>query len=268
MKQKNYVDAQNDLEKAYAVFPDSPEIACNLVICNYMNVNTDKMFQLMNEIVIKKMEFQDDKLFQELQNIYDETNLLYSFPEEFMNNYDKISKIQEEDRIAELYKYLYEYPDNHYIKVLLADILFDLKAYDKCEELISELMDAFPENVQIVMFYASILREKGEFDKAEQKCMQFLEKNYQSSYVLSALSRIELKRFNDQKALEYMEKAYSFQPDDIGVLMNLARAYYYNNMEEELNSTMEKVLNHSQARSYQKEIQELNDIISGKVQWR
>lgn len=268
MKEKNYVDAQNELEKAYAIFRDSPEITGNLVICNYMNVNTTEMFQLMDEIVTKKMKFHDDKLFQELSDIYYETYLLYDFPEEFLNNYDKISEMQDEDRITELNKYLQKYPDSHYIKILIAEILYDQKKYEKCEELVNQLMEHFPENVQIAMFHAAILREKGEFDKAEQKCMQFLEKNNQSAYILSSLSILELKRYNDKKALEYVEKAYSLQSDKFYILLDLARAYYYNNMEEELNTTMKEILNHPEAESYQEEMQKVKDIISGFIQWR
>ena len=118
------------------------------------------------------------------------------------------------------------------------------------------------------MFHAAILREKGEFDKAEQKCMQFLEKNNQSAYILSSLSILELKRYNDKKALEYVEKAYSLQSDKFYILLDLARAYYYNNMEEELNTTMKEILNHPEAESYQEEMQKVKDIISGFIQWR
>ena len=174
--------------------------------------------------------------------------------------------MQDEDRITELNKYLQNI--RCYIKILIAEILYDQKKYEKCEELVNQLMEHFPENVQIAMFHAAILREKGEFDKAEQKCMQFLEKNNQSAYILSSLSILELKRYNDKKALEYVEKAYSLQSDKFYILLDLARAYYYNNMEEELNTTMKEILNHPEAESYQEEMQKVKDIISGFIQWR
>lgn len=268
MNQNNYVDAQNNLEKAYEIFPDSPEISGNLTICTYMNVDMSLLFQLMDEIVTKELEFKDEKLYQRLQDIYDEFDLMYGIPDEFLDNYEEIFEMSDEMRIKELNKYLQAYPDNNYIKISIADILFDQKQYDKSEELINEVLDAIPNNIIATMFRVAIQRERGQFDEAEKKCIQLLQENQQSTYVLSSLSRVELKRYNDKKSLEYMEKAYSFEPDEINVLIDLARTYYYNNKEKELNTTIDKIMQHPMAEGYEPEIQILNDIITGKTQWR
>ena len=133
------------------------------------------MFQLMDEIVTKKMKFHDDKLFQELSDIYYETYLLYDFPEEFLNNYDKISEMQDEDRITELNKYLQKYPDSHYIKILIAEILVWSKKYEVWR--ISQSINGTlpPENVQIgTMFHAAILREKESLIKQNRNACNSL----------------------------------------------------------------------------------------------
>jgi len=144
IEQKNYVYAEGYLEKAYAIFPDSPEIAGNLTVSYYKNNETDKVFQLLDEMYYKKMAFEDDLLFQKLDNISNEYSLVYNIPEEFESIYSQIFQMQEDDKLEELNKLYEKYPDNIFIKLSIANILFDKKQFDECEELVQQVMQSVP----------------------------------------------------------------------------------------------------------------------------
>lgn len=264
MKEKRFIDAERLLEKAHSLIPHSPSIMSNLAICCHMNLHLDRELELLNEMYEKKMNYSDQKL----ADIVDQINIFFDIPEEFGLNFEQIMAMEEEQRLLTLQEYSKKFPDSLYIKYALANALYGKGQYDDSEALLKQVLQKIPEYIPVGTSLAAIERERGNFEASEKKLLEQLELNRQSTFVLSSFSRLELKRFNDKKSLEYMETAYALEPESIDVLIDLARSYYYNQMDQNLSKLMETIQNHPEAGDHQADIQELKDIIEGTVQWR
>lgn len=266
--QKNYVTAEKHLREVNIAFPNSPEVVSNLAISLYANNKYEDAMKLIDFIIDKKMEFKDHSLYQKVQGIVDEVDLLYATPDEFTSQYQEITALSADEQIKRLETFEAQFPDYLYIKYMLADLLFDEKQFDRCEKLVQEIHDQIPDNVVTQIFMVAIYREKGDFEKAESIALNALENNHESAYILNTLARLELKRMNDTKALEYVNRAAQYAPDEFDTLLEQARVYYYNHMETELKEVLEKINAHADKETYQEEITKVMDIIEGKTQWR
>lgn len=264
MEDKRFIDAEKLLEQAYAFVPNSSSITGNLAVCCHMNLHHARETELLTEMYEKNMDYPNQKVV----DIVNQLNVLYDIPEEYIQNYEQINAMDEDELLTTLQEYVQSFPDCTYIKMQLASLLYEKEQYDASEELMRQALQKLPGYIPCETYFAARDREKGNFEASEKKLMELLEQNRQSTYVLSSLSRLELKKFNDEKALEYMETAFALEPDEINVLVDLARSYHYNHMEQERDKLMETILNHPEAASYQAEIQEVRDIIQGTVQWR
>ena len=264
MEDKRFIDAEKLLEQAYALIPNSPSITGDLAICCHMNLHLEREVELLNEMYEKNMDYPN----QRLVDVVNQVNVFFDIPEEYAQNHEQIMAMDEDELLVTLEEYCEKYPDNLYIEYELASLLYKKGQYDDSQVLMRQVAFKLPGYIPLETFLAAIERERGNYEASEKKLVELLELNRQSTYVLSSFSRLELKRFNDNKSLEYMEAAYALEPDSIDVLIDLARSYYYNQMDQELSKLMEKILNHPDAASYQDDIQEIRGIIDGTVQWR
>lgn len=268
MDEKRFLDAEMLLENAYALIPNSSLIAGNLAICCHMNVHQVRELNLYDEMYQKEMVFKDSVLFEKLNTYNNMFISIFNVPDEYAENYAQIEAMDDHERLMKLEELSVKYPECMLIKMRLADVLFDQQQFDRTEVLVAEALANTPGYIPFEVFQAAVYREKGQFQAAEEKLMGLLEQNIQSSYVLCCLSRLELKRNNDDKAMEYAQAAYDLEPEDLGVMIDYALSLHFNHMEQELSKTLEKIANHPEAESYTKDIQWLKDIIDGTTNWR
>lgn len=266
--QHAYVTAEENLKLALAQYPDSPEILSNLTIAYHENGKTQDAMVVYDKMADKQMEVEDKAVFQRITAIADEVSQVYNIPEAYMNEHAGVMALPENERVTKLRGYVVQYPDSVYIRYFLADVLFDTQDFDGAKLYIDGILQMVPDYIPAISFLAAIHREKGDYDKAIEICNSLLRRNSESVFALSALSRIELKRFNDAKSLEYMEKALDIDPDDLGTLIDLAMSYFYNNRQQELSATLQKIEAHPDKAYYADEVQKLMDIIEGRLQWR
>lgn len=83
------------------------------------------------------------------------------------------------------------------------------------------------------MFQATTYRELGKYNEAVEYCNKALNNNIEDIGAYITLSKLELKRRNNAKGLEYAKIAYEMDKEDPIVVANLALAYHFNNLLNE-----------------------------------
>lgn len=141
MHEHNYIDAENELQQAYNIFPLSSEIIGNLAISAYKNNNIEKLFTLLDIMYTYEISINNEELFKKVSDINDAINEIFNIPEEFIYSFEDINQMQPDDMIAELNKYIEKYPDSTFIKIHLANILFDTEQYDDSETIVQQVFE-------------------------------------------------------------------------------------------------------------------------------
>jgi tetratricopeptide (TPR) repeat protein len=96
----------------------------------------------------------------------------------------------------------------------------------------------------------------GNYEDAMSYCNQVLNINVESPDAYASLAKIELLRSNNEKALEYIKKAYEIEPNNLSILEILADAYHNNNMIDKRDEISDKIMNHPDLNKEDKDYNE------------
>lgn len=105
-----------------------------------------------------------------------------------------------------------------------------------------------------------LYRQQGQLDLARQSYLKAISLVPDNAEVFSSLVVIELIEGNDEKAVEYGEKAWALRKDYPSIPANLAIAYHYQGNRQK----RDEFYQHARRLGYH-DLQAIQDIFSGKV---
>jgi tetratricopeptide (TPR) repeat protein len=153
---------------------------------------------------------------------------------------------EELSRIAQIYldgdtevaldqmdEYLNKHPDNDLAWTIKGNILTDIGMNADAMEAYEKAVSINKNNYQALTAMGILYGDNEQYDQ-QLECYQkalTIKPDYAQAY--SSIAIVELKKHNDQKALELAIKAYNYDKEDAVIAANLAIIYHYNNMEKE-----------------------------------
>lgn len=263
-KAKKYLTAVNEYKKVLEKYPNSELAIGRLFIAYY---KSDKIYEAAEAISkIAGRESKKEDLVNEINQVADRMASLYYPSEELSQILSKHQNAQPEEIISVLKPYVNKNPNDLMGAYYLADKLFDVKKFDESEQLVMGILKSYPDFNAGYLFLAAVCREKGQYERGLDYCQKVLEQNIESAQAYVSMSRIELKRHQDEQGLQLAEKAYSLDSDNAHVIANLALAYHYNGMLEERDRIFDLFKKHKGFNEY--DLNFLTSIFSGEVKWR
>lgn len=262
---RNIVTAIKEYKKVEGIYPDSMPVIESLSINYFYNNQVSRSYDYLQRVVGK--EASSDEALVKVNKVIEKMSKLYIPGEKFYNllegNNIKNKSLIEKKYILE--QYIEENPDDLYAKSYLSNIYYDLNEYSQAEKFLLEIIGKYPDFIEGLLLISSINRNTGNYEKAISYINKIFEINRESADGYSALSLIELKRFEDKKGLELAQKAYKYGNDTPYIKGYLALAYHFNSMYEERDRVMDELKD----TEYNKDqLQFLNDVFSGKEIWR
>lgn len=230
--QKKYTTALNEYKKAYEQYNISSNIKAKLIICQYYIGNYDNVVDLLIEIEGDVIE--SDKLYAQLDKISIELQDIYALDDQLNNFMNMIENDPADIKIQKLVEYIDSHPNsNNMAAYILSDLYCNQANYEQAKKYMEIMLRQHPYNQYALLCMAAIERELENYDSAIDICNHILSINIESASAYAALAKIELKRFEDKKGLEYIKKAYELDSNNIAIMEILAETYHYNNMIEE-----------------------------------
>ncbi|QUH19679.1 tetratricopeptide repeat protein [Alkaliphilus sp. B6464] len=259
-----YKTAMEEYEKALEQYPDSTLILAKLAVTYYHNNKIEEVINTIDIIAGRDLDEQD--LVEEVNEIMDKISRNFYPSEELVNVLDQYD-LGTQEFFNELENWVNKNPDDVFAIYYLANIYYDQERYDESEEYMNKILSIDPTFYDGYLFLSALYRERGEFDRGIEYCNKVLEHNIEDPRAYVGLSRIELKRYEDKAALDFAKKAHEISPQEPYFISNLALVYHYNGMEEERNKTMD-LLRNQQNEYSDREIEWLEDVISGLIKLR
>ena len=258
-----YLTAMNTYKELENKYSDSTLILSRLFITAYNNDELDYAFSLFDKIAGREVD--DESLLNEVNGIIDRIDAIYYISDELENIFIESESISIEETV-ELYRsYLVENPEDVMASYYFANLLYELEEFDEGLSIIKNTVEHNPDYFSGQLLLAAFYREIGEFVKARECCNEVIQQNSEYSYAYAALSRIELKDYNDSTGLDMALKAYELKEDSSNVY-TLALAYHYNNMIEERDNMYNKYLQFEDSDPYTLNLME--SIFSQSIEWR
>lgn len=267
-RELNYVTAMKNYEEVNEHYPNNDKVMTKLLKSYYENNEIDKAYEIFYEIAgdhpeTKKM---DSSLVKQVNDISAKMSRYYSASNEIAGRVDEISNASNSELISILESYIKTNKDDIYCRYILADIYFDEKQYKKCEELMSNVLATDNEFYSGYILRSAAYREEGFFKEAEEDLNNVLSHNHENISAIVGLSKLELKRKNNSKALEYAKKAIELDGDEAYVIANIALAYHFNGMIQERDEAYEKYKSFGEDDEYTLNL--LDSIFSGSLEWQ
>lgn len=260
---KRYLTAMNTYKELENKYSDSTLILSRLFITAYNNDELDYAFALLDRLAGRDVD--DESLLNEVNGIIDRIDTIYYISDELETIFIESESISIEETV-ELYRsFLVENPEDIMASYYFSNLLFELDEFDEGLAIIKNTVERNPDFFSGQLLLAAFYRELGEFDKARECCNEVLRQNTEYSYAYAALSRIELKDYNDSIGLDMALKAYELNEDSSNVYA-LALAYHYNNMMEERDNMYNKYLQYEDSDPYTLDLME--SIFSQSIEWR
>jgi tetratricopeptide (TPR) repeat protein len=211
--EKRFVSAQRELEKVLAVFPDNKNANGSMVVAASYNMDFEALRNAYDKI--QYLEFDDKELLSAIneasvfiaQTIPKDTTLvrrIYAVkddPEQLKIIFTTMDSTADQDANC--------------AGVLISNYLFDLKEYDKCDEILKRVIELEPNFYGALSLQAALKRNTGDYDGAMAVCHKTLLLNKEDIGTLSQMARIELKRKNDKGAAKYAKQAMDLDPANI-----------------------------------------------------
>lgn len=228
--------AIREYEQALQRSPNSAEIAARLAISYFQNEKMDKCGQMLIKLqgkrLPKKLAGQVNGIVEKLDSSYHESREL-----------TEALRLYGQEELEKTASGLEAYLKNNETDVMgnfhLANINLDIGNIKKAEELYSKVLKLQPEFYSANLNLAALYRLKGDYVRSEACCMKVLDANKEHPQALVSLSKLELARGADKQALEYAEKAYEYNNEDLQIAANLCIAYDHNGMTAERDKLFE-----------------------------
>ncbi|WP_055669280.1 tetratricopeptide repeat protein [Desnuesiella massiliensis] len=230
-----YLTAMKHYENVAKEYPQSDKALVRLYVSYYYCGRIDEAYEVYDKIAgdspsTKKM---DKGLVQEVNEITSKLDRYYSPSKEVYDKLKDQKNAKIEDIINILKPIVDKNPNEVYAAYYLANLYFDMKDYTKASQVLSRVISKYPDFNAASLFQAATYRELGKYDEAVEYCNDALNNNVEDIGAYITLSKIELKRRNNAKGLEYAKVAYEMDKEDPIVVANLALAYHFNNLLSE-----------------------------------
>lgn len=259
---RKYITAMNEYKKVVNKYPESILPIAKLTIAMYKNGRVEETIKMMDKLYGKEM---DNEIIEELNLIMDDITSIYYPNEELVEIINKYNGNYKSEKLLEsLKRYVDENQDDVGGKYYLANTLYEFEEYKEAEKLLIEAIKIKPNSYFSKMLLISAYREQKQYEKALEYCNRLLDVNREHQYVYVAMSRIELKRYNDKLALDLAKKAYELDENDTYAASNLSLAYHYNGMIEE----RDKMFKFVKDKDDKYETDLLMSVFDGTNKWR
>jgi tetratricopeptide (TPR) repeat protein len=230
-EQKKYFTALEEYQKASEQYTSSGDIISKIIIAEYYNGNYSKVIDLL--IALEGTTIDSEELYNQLDKISIELQDIYVPGDELNNLLDSIETDTDSVKIQKLTEYINAHPNNTMSAYILFDLLCGQGDYEQAKNYMSKVLGRHPDNQYALICMASIENKLENYDSAISYCNHILDINIESADAYSSLAKIELARLDNEKALEYIQKAYSIDSDDLFIMEGLVEIYHYNDMIEE-----------------------------------
>lgn len=259
---RKYITAMNEYRKVLNKYPDSTLPIAKLTIAMYKNGRFEETIKMMDKLYGKEM---DNEIILELNFIMGDITSIYYPNEELVKIMNEYSGDYKSEKLLESLKiYVDENQDDVGGKYYLANTLFEFGEYKEAEKLLIDAIKIKHNSYFSKLLLIAVYREQKQYEKALEYCNKLLDLNRENQYVYVAMSRIELKRYNDKLALDLAKKAYKLDENDTYAASNLSLVYHYNDMIQERDEMLKFVKNKNDER----EIDFLVSIFDGTNKWR
>jgi tetratricopeptide (TPR) repeat protein len=127
-----------------------------------------------------------------------------------------------------LLAYLEAHPSDAIAWTILGHVYQELSEDAEAERAYLKAIEHNAKSYEAYTGLGVLARKNQDYDRALDYYNQALAINPDYAQAYSSMAGIELKRYQDQRALELAEKAYSLDQEDPVIAANLAIAYHYN----------------------------------------
>ncbi|MFL0269065.1 tetratricopeptide repeat protein [Candidatus Clostridium radicumherbarum] len=267
-KAAKYATAIYHYENALKEHPESDKALVRLYVSYYEDERIEEAYKVFDQITGESPS--NKKMKKEL---VDEVNTTTSKLDTYYNPsselYDKIKNLQNsktEDIVNIVKPIVDKNPKEVYGAYYLANLYFDMKNFNEASQVLSRVISNYPDFYAGYLLQAATYRELGKYDEGVEYCNKVLKHNTEDVGALITLSKIELKRRNNAKGLEYAKTAYNLDSQDATVTANLALAYHYNNLISERDKYYKIYQNSNNTDKYTDNL--LKSIFDGTLQWQ
>lgn len=227
MEAHKYVTAAKELEQVLAKFPDRVDANTMMFIASVYNHDMEHMQVAYDKI--RGKELSDNKLLHEADEAMTYAAQLYDLDTAFLSRFNLLA----DDSMAGMQRLIAEVDTNAVMEnkpaayLLIANQLFDYKAYGLCDTLIRKVMAEQENNFAAKSLQAALWRNQGQSVKAMALLGQMLQQNREDVYVLAQMSRTELKQFHDKNAMDFARQAMAIDPHNSVSMEAWAMAEFY-----------------------------------------
>ncbi len=267
-KSLKYVTAMRHFENAAKDFPDSDKIMVRLLSAYYENEKINEAYSTFDKLAgpspeTKKM---DKDLVTQVNVLMDKMDRYYSPSKELYDKLKTMKNPTSEEIVNTIKPFVDKNTKEVYGAYALADSYFEMNKFDEANAVLTKILASYPDFYSGQLLKAATLRELGQYDKSVECANEVLKHNSEDIGAFVTLSKIELKRKNNEKGLEYARQAYNLDNSDPYIISNLSLAYHYNNMIKERDDNFKTFQNLNSKDKYT--IDFLNSIYSGSLQWQ
>ncbi len=258
----NYVTAQRELEIVVKKEPSFVNAQCRLLLAAFYNNDLRTMAEVFQKLEGQKVE--NDDLYKEVNDVIREANDYY--PGDSLSKFvGRYTVPVAEIPVADFYAYLKSNPADRYAKLGLADRMYDLHEYAKCDSLLNATLEGDPDYRPALSLKMPLKRELGQQDSSIYYADRLLVVNREFTYAYASKAKALLKQHKDKEALECARKGYAVDEKDNYMLGTLALAYHFNRDLHERDALLAKVSHDSTGMVM---LAGIKDILSGKDKFR
>lgn len=267
-KASKYLTAVKHYEKAIKEYPESDEILVRLYVSYYQNQNIDAAYNVFDQIIgeMDSNKTMKNELVSEVNEITRKLDMYYIPSEEVYNRIIDMQNPSTEQLVTVLKSFVDKDEDEVYAAYYLASLYFDLNRFNEATEVLSKVLTKNKDFYAAYLLQSATYRELGKYDEAIEIAGKVIENNVEDISAYLTLSKIELKRKNNVKGLEYAKYAYELDTEDSYTIANLALAYHYNNLLDERDRYYNIYQNSNSRDKYTDEL--LQGIFDGTLQWQ
>ena len=240
------------------------EVNSKRLLCYYHNFNIDSCSTMLN--YLSQKSYEDMDLFGEVESTSGNLSLYFSTPADSLTvPLEQIPTDSLVQRQILVENYLKKDSLSLAAIYLLGDIYYDEKEFDKAVKMLEPKAQQYPEFQSIPSLLIACYRELKQYDKAIEWSNNLLMQNQESVIAYAALSKVELKRKNDSKAMEYASMAYSIDSTHYLSLSTMALATHFNNKKK---ASEEYFHRYESVASDQTSVKYYRDLVSPTSNWR